>query len=185
MSCLSDNKMNAYIIEEEGEDFDAVMEIYDRLFPATEKIPHEVLLQIAKNEKGELKVYKENGALCGFTFIAKDEFFSYLMFFAVNDSLHSKGYGSKIVQQFKEMNLDRPIIFAIEDPDEEGAENLTQRIRRRAFYMKNGFEFTGTKMASSEAKLLLFGTTKDVKSVYAKSILFQTIVTNGGFELSF
>lgn len=185
MSNATEKNIRPCIVKDEGQDFDAVMEIYDRLFPDTEKIPREVLLKIAQNEPGQLKVYKEDDLLCGFTFSVKDEYFTYLMFFAVNDSLHSKGYGSRIIQLFREENADRPIIFAIEDPEEEGAENTEQRIRRHAFYKKNGFELTGTRMISDKTKLLLMGTTQDVKSIYEKSKVLQSIVTNGGFKLIF
>lgn len=185
MNCLVENVFHSYVVEKTGRDFDAVMEIYDRLFPETEKIPHEILLRIAQNEHGQLKVYKENDLLCGFTFSMKDEFFTYLMFFAVNDSMHSKGYGSRIIRLFKEENSGKPIVFAIEDPDENGAKNKEQRIRRQNFYTKNGFELTGTAMRSDKSKFLLMGTTHDVKSIYEKSEVFQHIMDDGGFELIF
>ena len=183
MSC--ENCLSSCVVTEDGKDFDAVMEIYDRLFPPSEKVPREALLQVAQSENGQLKIYKDGDTLCGFTFTIKDEVFTYLMFFAVNDTLQSKGYGSKIVQTFKAENSDRPILFAIEDPEEKGAENKEQRIRRRAFYEKNGFELTGSTAVSEKGDFLLMGTTKDVKSVYDKSLVFQKVAEFAGFTLNF
>lgn len=185
MSSIDENVFCSYFIEDGGEDFDAIMEIYERLFPPAEKIPHEILLHTAQQDFAQLKVYKEGETICGFSFIVKDENLTYLWFLAVNDSIQSKGYGSKILQLLKEEHSDKPFVLSIEDPSEEGAENTSQRMRRQAFYEKNGFVVTGVRLISSETKFLVMGTTKDIESVFKNSVSLMDFFANNGFEVVF
>ena len=63
----------------------------------------------------------------------------YVCFFAVGVSYRSCGYGSEILSRLKELYPAYQIVLDIEAAD-ESAPNLVQRIRRRDFYRRNGYD---------------------------------------------
>ncbi len=74
---------------------------------------------------------------------------AYLAFLAVDDTRRSRGYGSRILDAFGERYDDHTQVLEIE-PVEEGFDNYEQRVRRLAFYKRNGFQ--ETNLESHEAK---------------------------------
>lgn len=64
------------------------------------------------------------------------------MFFAVERSLRSKGYGSAILREIQSRYPDKKIIISIESCD-ESAPDIVLRKRRKAFYLRNGYRETG------------------------------------------
>lgn len=68
-----------------------------------------------------------------------------MMFFAVDEALRSKGYGSLILQQLKNKYPDKKIIISIE-PCDDNASDIDLRKRRKSFYMRNGYNETGYTM---------------------------------------
>lgn len=62
----------------------------------------------------------------------------YLFYLAVNPVLRSKGYGTKLLQWLREKYPDKAIVGNIE-PIGMDSDNEEQRIRRLAFYERNGF----------------------------------------------
>lgn len=65
----------------------------------------------------------------------------FVLYLAVNDTIRSKGYGSAILTHIKNYFGEKAISLNVEPLDIE-AENYTQRAKRIAFYMKNGFSDT-------------------------------------------
>ncbi len=66
----------------------------------------------------------------------------FILFLAVNDRLRSSGYGSAILEWLKEQSAGKAICLTIEDPYIR-TENMEQRLKRLAFYVRNGFYETG------------------------------------------
>ena len=62
----------------------------------------------------------------------------FLLYFAVNAQQRSKGYGSQIIHELKQVARGREIILNVEKPD-QSAENNTHRVQRITFYERNGF----------------------------------------------
>lgn len=100
--------------------------------------------------------FYEGDTLCGIVYAASQGNVAFIMFFAVAAGLRSRGYGSCIVKQLASIYPDRKRIVSIE-PCEEGVENLNQRIRRKAFYARNGYVETGCfmKLAGQEQEILI------------------------------
>ena len=65
----------------------------------------------------------------------------YLGFLAVDGRTRSAGYGTRILTHFRERYGDVPQLLEIE-PVVREAGNYQQRVRRLAFYERNGFEVT-------------------------------------------
>ena len=65
-----------------------------------------------------------------------------------DDRLRSAGYGRRILEWFADEHPDLPLFLEIE-PIDESAGNYAQRLRRLAFYQRNGF--TVSNMLTHEA----------------------------------
>ena len=74
-----------------------------------------------------------------FSFVFPDLF--YLGFLAVDGRTRSAGYGTRILTYFRERYGDVPQLLEIE-PVVREAGNYQQRLRRLAFYERNGFAVT-------------------------------------------
>ncbi|MGT2910934.1 GNAT family N-acetyltransferase [Streptococcus cameli] len=92
-------------------------------------------------KKADFRAYFSRGRYCGFTYSLASEKAFYLLFIAVAPSMHSMGFGSLILEEIAKQAGERPIYLAIE-PMNENAENYPQRVKRLAFYEKNGFHLT-------------------------------------------
>lgn len=78
----------------------------------------------------------------GFMVVVPFEDLAYLSFFAIDPALRSRGYGSRALQALPEVYPGYRHLIDIEMLD-ENCPNNAQRIRRRAFYLRNGYRPTG------------------------------------------
>jgi GNAT superfamily N-acetyltransferase len=116
--------------------------LYRDAFPKEERLPWWVLRLITTPKCASLTSYYIEDDFCGFTHTTITNDVVYIMFFAVQDELRGKGYGSAILEYLKQDNPGKPIILNVE-PLDERADNVKQRIDRLRFYEKNGFYDTG------------------------------------------
>ena len=63
----------------------------------------------------------------------------YVLFLAIDEKYQGCGYGSRALEAIQKRYPDRRIFLSIESID-ENADNYEQRLRRKAFYERNGFE---------------------------------------------
>lgn len=116
--------------------------LYLSAFPKEELLPWWVLRLMTLPKGAAITSYYTGDDFCGFTHTTITDEVVYVMFFAVQDELRGKGYGSAILEYLKQDNPGKPIILNVE-PLDERAENAQQRIERLRFYKKNGFYDTG------------------------------------------
>ncbi len=88
-----------------------------------------------------LGIYTDN-ELVGFFAIRKYKNIRYMAYFAVSVQKRSKGIGSKALHLLKEFYPNCQIINEFDAPNESCDDNSV-RIRRRNFYLRNGFYETG------------------------------------------
>ena len=144
-------------VPNEGPITDKVKEIYERSFPPKEQIPLPELLASAQMDQVSFLAWIDPSLPAGedgagnvvaltFSFVFPDLF--YLGFLAVDGRTRSAGYGTRILTYFRERYGDVPQLLEIE-PVVREAGNYQQRVRRLAFYERNGF--TVTNMLTHEA----------------------------------
>lgn len=121
--------------------YSAVKTLYLTAFPAVERLPYFPLVLNAYRRLANFYAYYDKDDFVGLVYLLENEEVIYLFFLAVNPNSRSRGYGSAILQDIKQLAGKRPIILAIE-PLEKTAENYQQRVQRLAFYEKNGFNIT-------------------------------------------
>lgn len=116
--------------------------LYHIAFPKEERLPWHLLRFLPALKRSNLTAYYDGAAFCGFTFTATEGDVLYVMFFAVDSEVRGQGYGCAILAYLKQNNPGKTILLNVELLDET-APNYDQRIKRMAFYKKNGFCDTG------------------------------------------
>ncbi len=121
-----------------------IAELMQSAFPKEELMPMWLLSIIAKKKDYNFNAYYDNDLFVGilFTIDTKDTLF--VVYIAVNDRIHSKGYGTKLLQILFKQHPEKSVTLFIETMD-PAANNYEQRVKRLAFYERNDFVHTGIK----------------------------------------
>lgn len=132
-----------------------IKKIYLEAFPKAERKPYLSLRHSVKKGKALLMTASENNQLLGFTVLIPYQDMVMVDYLAVSSRIRSRGTGSYIMEQVCKHFSDKKIVLLIERLD-DAADNSSQRIARRKFYLKNGFSssdlfITGT---SGEMEIL-------------------------------
>lgn len=114
--------------------------LYLSAFPKEERIPWPLLRLNAMRQDIDLTAFLDGDTFCGFTYSVIANGLHFLLFFAIDEPLRSRGYGSAILSQLKEEY--GSVVLNIE-PFVEDAPNLPERQHRYGFYRHNGFFDTG------------------------------------------
>ena len=128
-----------------------VKEIYMDAFSKDERMPFVFMVMLSKTTNTDFLAFYDKEILCGFIYIATIDNLTFVMFFAVDKNIRSKGYGSAILSKVQSLYPDNKILISIERCDVD-AENKNDRIRRKNFYIKNGYVDTGYLIELSKAE---------------------------------
>ena len=109
-------------------------------FPDKERIPVEEMFGFDENID-VLGIY-EKGDFAGFFVIMRFRKCAYICYFAVCPERRSMGLGTKALELLRKYYKGFHVVVDFEAVD-ENAPNNDQRIRRRNFYLRNGFKETG------------------------------------------
>lgn len=133
-----------------------IKEIYLSSFPKEERMPFVLMLLMSCLWNTQFLAFYDDKTLCGLVYMANLGKQTFIMFIAVDANLRSKGYGSRILKEIQLLYPENMIIVSIE-PCMEPVENMEQRIRRKNFYIHNGYRETGywMKLAGQEQEILV------------------------------
>ena len=129
----------------------AVKEIYFSSFPKEERMPYPLMRLLSLGRSTAFLSFREGDVPRGLAYLAALDSIVFVMFLAVNPALRSRGYGSEILRKLEELYPGRKLILSIERCDVP-APNHDLRVRRKAFYLKNGFVETGYFVELSRVK---------------------------------
>lgn len=144
-------------VNRKQKDYRSVVELMLTSFPPEERIPILVLNLLSKKRNVNFNAWYDNQEFCGITYTIESEKMIFLLYFAVNAQLRSKGYGSRIIEEIKKIAGKREIILHVEKPNEY-AENNAQRVQRIAFYERNGFYQSDFDLCIEGTDYLVFST---------------------------
>ncbi len=119
-------------------DFRKIKSLYKQAFPAEERAPFFLIKRRALQGKATVLTAESDGVFVGFAYLVCYRELVYLFYFAVDAEKRGSGFGSRILQELRERFAGRRIFLAREQL-EEGADNYSQRVKRRDFYLSNGF----------------------------------------------
>lgn len=126
----------------EMKDISAVKRLYQTAFPKHEQIPWYLLRLLAACGRLRVDGYEDGGTFCGLTVSARTDKVLFVLFFAVEDAVRGKGYGSRILERLQQSDPTAAVVLNVEPLDAQ-AENAAQRVQRMRFYNRNGFFETG------------------------------------------
>ena len=111
-------------------------------FPDEERLDTELLAQLSEQGRLELLGIYDNGNYIGFTVIFHSERSVYVFFLAIDPAWRSHGYGTAVLNELRKRYAGRQLVLDIE-PLDSAAPNYEQRLRRKNFYLRNGFRESG------------------------------------------
>ncbi len=158
-------------INKKLDDYNQIGEFMKRVFPKEELMPMWLIVFASKFKKYDFNAYyDQDGTFIGilFTIDSKDTLF--VFYLAVNDKIHSKGYGSLLLKQLVDKYQTKYISLFIETLDPNSS-NYNQRVKRLTFYKRNGFYESGFSCGMKTAFIDILTTKPDFKLADAKKIL--------------
>ena len=116
-------------------------QLYKTAFPVEEQIPWDDLMRLVGEMPLDFTAYYDGEEFIGFTIVYPRKSFNWYWYFAVREELRGKGLGQQILTQLIEHYKGQPCVLDMESPTQV-CENIEQRKRRHAFYLRNGFRDT-------------------------------------------
>lgn len=138
---------------------DKIDRLFIAAFPKDERPPISLLYKRHNQGKADFRAVMDEKTFVGLVLITGCETVKTLMFFAIEENLRSRGYGSRILAMLKEEFRNVPF-FLCAEPLDEKADNAQERINRLQFYAHNEFTEIGlhVKEAGVEYTILTPGT---------------------------
>ena len=145
-------------LSKESPDRKKIEKLYYSAFPSNEIIPLWFLKWKANRGKAKFYSILDEKKWVGFIYIIKHNNILFVLYFAIDSNIQSKGYGGSVLSKLKEQFPGDRIILFVESPDGSAA-NQEQRIKRIRFYKKHEFKESGYKMKEGQTvyELLEFG----------------------------
>lgn len=124
------------------DNYSRVIDLYKEAFSGAQRIPSCLLRYKLRHGKTGFDVLYEEDNWIGLVYATEFRDIIFLQFLAISESLRADGYGSKVMASMRYMQPGKRIVLNIEELDEQ-AQNSRQRVKRKAFYEKNGFSSSG------------------------------------------
>ena len=118
-------------------DFGKVKKLYESSFPPAERMPLKYILYGGCRSLDFMAFY-DGEMFCGFFMLMTQGDITNILYLAVAEGLRNRGYGGEALRMIREMKPSNRLVLDIETPD-AAADNYEQRIRRRDFYLRNGY----------------------------------------------
>lgn len=141
-----------------------VKEIYFSSFVKKERMSFILMQVMSLLWNTDFYVYYEDKKVVGFIYSAHLLKQTFIMFFAVDEKLRSKGYGSKIIDDIANAHPNNKVIVSIE-PCIDGTSNYYICCKRKEFYQRNGFNETDyyMKIAGIKQEIMIRNGSFDFK----------------------
>lgn len=124
----------------------AIKEIYHSSFAEEDRMPFGMMIAMSYLWNTDFLAFYDGDTLCGLIYLATIGKQSFVMFFAVDERLRSKGYGSRILDYIQRAHPLNKIIISIEPCNDIHLADIDLRRKRKDFYLRNGYSETGYLM---------------------------------------
>jgi len=167
-------KINAF-----SRDIKIIKELYNSSFPANERAPMWLLSMSAQSKNVDFWSLYRDGKWFGMAYVVSEGDFSYLFYFAISQKERGKGLGSAALRSLKLRYEGRRLFLALEQLD-ENAENYAERVKRRNFYLRNGFSPLNCTIKEGTVTYDVMGVGGDVRPEEYKKMMKKFL----GFPLN-
>ena len=165
-------------LNQNDDNYSKVIDLYKKAFTTAQRIPTWFLkFKLRKGKVGFNVLYADNTWI-GLIYTTEFKDIVLVHFLAISESCRSGGYGSKVMDSMKVMHSGKKIVLNIEKLDKQ-EKNFEQRVKRKAFYEKNGFTSSGyfVKEPGEKLEMLIFGgsiSKEEIEAMYKN--LFGSII---------
>lgn len=136
-------------------DKNLIKKLYYESFDKDERFPFWLLKKCSKEKNVRFNVIYNKDKVIGFQYIIEYDNIAYLMYFAINGDLRGNGYGSKMLKDLiKKYEI---VILSIEKVNHLN----TNSIKRKQFYLRNGFYETNKFIKDNGIEYEVLCTNKD------------------------
>lgn len=132
-------------IDAASPDWPEFRRLYRSAFPIQERICLDVYLEDHTGTLDILGFYDDADAFCGLAIMMSYDDLTQILFFAIEEELRGKGYGSAAIQAMLAYYPSQRIMADVEEPSETSLNN-GERLSRLRFYQKNGFLKTPVRL---------------------------------------
>ena len=142
--------------------------LYARAFPASERKPFSMILRMRRRGKTDVWVLRQEGRFAGFASTINGDGLILIDYLAVPQTLRGQGVGSEALRALCGAYPGCGLFVEIESPFEPGSDQ-PERLRRRAFYERCGFQPSRTMadVFGVPMELLCCGCTVDFDRYHA------------------
>ena len=112
--------------------------LYNSAFPSAERMPFDLLMHKARGSNVTFWAVVDEAVFKGLTYTVWYNDIVFIFYLAVDESARGNGIGTQILSLIKQQFPNCRLVLNIEALD-ESSDNNDERIRRREFYVKNGF----------------------------------------------
>ena len=140
-------------------EYSQIKRIYVKSFPLIERKPFALIKSKAKKGSAQIICLKTDEKVCGLIITAQHDDIMLVDYFAIDASFRDKGIGTESIREFLKLYSEQYRVFLeIEKPDD--TDKLKER--RKAFYLRNGFNCSGTQISLFGVPMELLYATKPV-----------------------
>ena len=142
MNLEENMKLNTEKITKESRFWQQINSLAKEAFPAEEYLAPDKLVEMSMADNFDFLALTNDDTFVGFMVVQTHKNLAYLFFLAIDSSFRAKGYGRCAIETLRLLYPDKKQVVDFEMLD-EAAPNNKQRIKRRQFYLKNGYKETG------------------------------------------
>ena len=152
--------------------FRQVGRLYRSAFPPVERIPLWLLALSAARPGFDFYAVRDGEGFCGLLYLVSDADNTLIFYFAVRDDLRGRGYGAEILSQLMGR---RESVSLIMESVYEPSDNAAQRLRRKEFYLRNGFCDTGYCMKDSAGVFDILSTREHIDAEAIRKLICRVL----------
>lgn len=165
-------------LNKNDDNYSKVIDLYKNAFTTAQRIPTWILRFKLRKGKVGFNVLYADDIWIGLIYTTYFKDIVLVHFLAISESYRSGGYGSIVMDSMKVTHSGKRIVLNIETLDKQ-EKNYQQRIKRKAFYEKNGFSSSGyiVKEPGDKLEMLIFGgsiSKEEIEAMYRD--LFGNII---------
>lgn len=135
---MNQDKLTVSRLHRDSNERPLAEKLYLTAFPEIERHPTNELIDACDTGKCEWLTFKDNATFVGMAYMVINNGIAFLLYLAVADDQRNKGYGAGILTELARLYAGKEVVLLIESLHEE-CDNMDIRIRRKGFYLRNGF----------------------------------------------